>query len=74
MAWVATPVVDVVDTTGAGDAFVGAFAVGLGLGWSAARSARLGCAAAADSVTRPGTQAAFASSTQASSIVAAVTD
>ena len=32
------------DTTGAGDAFVGAFAVGLALGWDAADAARLGCA------------------------------
>lgn len=50
-----------VDTTGAGDAFVGAFAVGLGLGWAAASAARLGIACASDSVTRPGTQASFPS-------------
>ncbi|HET7493975.1 MAG TPA: ribokinase [Candidatus Limnocylindrales bacterium] len=48
-----------VDTTGAGDAFVGAFAVGLALGWSAVAAADLGCIAAADSVTRPGTQASY---------------
>ena len=53
-------VVRAVDTTGAGDAFVGAFAVGLGLGWSAEEAARLGCLAGADSVTRAGTQASYA--------------
>jgi ribokinase len=57
---VVAPVVHAVDTTGAGDAFVGAFAVGLALGWSAVGAARLGCAFAADSVTRPGTQSSFA--------------
>jgi ribokinase len=53
-------IVNAVDTTGAGDAFVGAFAVGLALGRSASDAARLGCSFAADSVTRPGTQASFA--------------
>ena len=50
-----------VDTTGAGDAFVGAFAryhaAGASLEESLARAARY----AADSVTRPGTQKAYAS-------------
>jgi ribokinase len=51
--------VDAVDTTGAGDAFVGAFAVGLALGFSPVDAARLGIACAGDSVQRPGTQASF---------------
>ncbi|HET9082909.1 MAG TPA: ribokinase [Candidatus Limnocylindrales bacterium] len=59
-SWVAAPRVDAVDTTGAGDAFVGAFAVGLASGRSAVAAVRLGCAAAADSVTRRGTQASYA--------------
>jgi ribokinase len=58
--WVAAPEVKAIDTTGAGDAFVGAFAVGLASGWSPVRAVRLGCAAAADSVTRRGTQASYA--------------
>jgi ribokinase len=58
---VASPEVRATDTTGAGDAFVGAFAVGLARGWDATVAARLGCAFAADSVTRPGTQSSFAS-------------
>lgn len=45
-----------VDTTGAGDAFNGAFAVGLLLGKDAAASARFATAAAALSVTRAGAQ------------------
>jgi ribokinase len=59
LAWIPAPSVQVVDTTGAGDAFVGAFAVGLGLGWSPVSAAALGCAAGADSVTRAGTQASY---------------
>ena len=49
-------------------AFVGAFAVGLALGWTPAAAARLGCAAAADSVTRPGTQSSFATREAAAAI------
>jgi ribokinase len=59
VSWVEAPVVDAVDTTGAGDAFVGAFAVGLASGRSAVDAVRLGCVAAADSVTRRGTQASY---------------
>ncbi len=54
-----TPVVEAVDTTGAGDAFVGAFAYGLASGWAEADAVRLGCAIAAESVLRPGTQKSF---------------
>jgi len=56
---VEAPKVAAIDTTGAGDAFVGAFAVGLALGMTAVAAARLGCAAAADSVTRLGTQTSY---------------
>ncbi len=45
----------VVETTGAGDAFNGAFAVALAEGQSLEDAARFGCATAAISVTRPGT-------------------
>jgi len=48
---VPTPDVDVVDTTGAGDAFNGAFAVALAEGATPERAARFGCAAGAASVT-----------------------
>jgi len=50
------PVVDAVDTTGAGDAFVGAFAAALAEGRDLAGAIALGQGAAALSVTRPGTQ------------------
>lgn len=45
----------VVETTGAGDAFNGAFAVALAEGADPVDAVRFGCAAAAISVTRPGT-------------------
>ena len=45
----------VVETTGAGDAFNGAFAVALAEGREAGQAVRFGCAAAGLSVTRPGT-------------------
>ncbi|MEZ4596875.1 MAG: ribokinase [Chloroflexota bacterium] len=56
---VPAPAVDVVDTTGAGDAFVGAFAYALGAGWAELAAVRLACAIASESVQRPGTQASF---------------
>ena len=47
----------VVETTGAGDAFNGAFAVALAEGRGPVEAARFGCAAASISVTRPGAAA-----------------
>jgi ribokinase len=52
---------DVVDTTGAGDAFVGAFAVGLAAGLGPVDAARLGCVAGSLSVRAAGTQRSFPS-------------
>jgi ribokinase len=71
---VETPRVTAIDTTGAGDAFVGAFAVGLALGLPAVDAARLGCAAAADSVTRLGTQTSYPDREGAAAILAAYLD
>jgi ribokinase len=64
---VAPPPAEAVDTTGAGDAFVGAFAFGLAAGMTPVRAVRLGCACASASVRRPGTQTSFptAAETQA---------
>ncbi len=45
----------VVETTGAGDAFSGGFAVALAEGMDIVSAARFGCAVAGISVTRPGT-------------------
>jgi ribokinase len=71
---VAVPPVPVrpVDTTGAGDAFVGGFAVGLARGWDPVDAARLGAAFAGDSVTRPGTQTSFATREAAAGILASI--
>jgi len=64
--------VTAVDTTGAGDAFVGAFAVGLALGLAELDAVRLGVACASDSVTRPGTQTSFPDRERAAAILARV--
>lgn len=56
------PAVDagqVVETTGAGDAFNGALAVALSEGTEVVAAARFACAAAGISVTRPGTSASM---------------
>ena len=64
----ATPV-KAVDSTGAGDAFVGSFAFGLAAGLDDVQAAQLGIACASDSVTRHGTQSSYASPEQARAIV-----
>ncbi len=53
------PAVAASDTTGAGDAFVGAFAYGLARGLDEVDAVRLGVRCASDSVQRPGTQRSF---------------
>lgn len=50
---------DVVETTGAGDAFNGGFAAALAEGMGPLEAVRLGCATAGLSVTRPGTAPAM---------------
>lgn len=66
------PIVTAADTTGAGDAFVGAFAFGLASGWPERDAVRLGCAIAADSVLRTGTQSSFPIDARCAEIVAGV--
>jgi ribokinase len=61
-----------VDTTGAGDAFVGAFAVGIATGLPELDAVRLGIACASDSVTRPGTQSSFPDPERAAAILAGI--
>lgn len=70
---VSAPVVKAIDTTGAGDAFVGAFSVGLALGYSEEVAAALGCACASASVTRLGTQSSYPTPAEAESILATIT-
>ncbi len=69
---VPAPAVTAVDTTGAGDAFVGGFAMGLAMGRDQLAAARLGCAAASDSVTRPGTQLSYPDRDRASALLASL--
>lgn len=66
---VAAPKVSAIDTTGAGDAFVGAFAVGLGLGFEPVEAIKLGCASASLSVTRKGTQSSYPSRDEAQELL-----
>jgi ribokinase len=66
------PSVKAIDTTGAGDAFVGAFAVGLALGLDDATAVRLGTECASDSVTRLGTQSSYPSIEQATALLARI--
>ena len=49
----------VVETTGAGDAFNGAFAAALSRGETPLRAVQIGCATAGLSVTRPGAAASM---------------
>jgi ribokinase len=69
VARVSAVAVQAIDTTGAGDAFVGAFACGLAAGLDELVAVRLAIACASDSVTRPGTQSSFATRVGAAEIV-----
>ena len=61
---VAAPQVEVVDSTGAGDAFIGAMAAVLGAGHDLPAAVRIAVRAGAHAVTRPGAQASFASAAE----------
>ncbi|MFD0712548.1 ribokinase [Paenibacillus sp. GCM10027626] len=54
------PTVDAKDTTGAGDAFCGAFSYGIAAGLEPLKAIELANMLASDSVTRPGTQISYA--------------
>jgi ribokinase len=68
----AAPPVQAVDATGAGDAFVGAFTIGLALGLEPLEAVRLGIACGSDSVTRPGAQSSYPDQRRAAAILASV--
>jgi len=53
------PTVSAIDTTGAGDAFVGAFSAGLANGLTPIEAVKLGVDRASDSVTKTGTQSSY---------------
>lgn len=59
----------VVETTGAGDAFNGGFAVALARGSSPAEAVRYGCAVAGISVTRPGTAPSMPSADEVAALL-----
>lgn len=59
----------VVETTGAGDAFNGGFAVGLSEGMGLVEATRFGCAVAGISVTRPGTAPAMPTRVEVDSLL-----
>ena len=69
---VAAPSVNAIDTTGAGDAFVGAFSVGLGLGFEPEQAVKLGCDSASLRVTRKGTQSSYPSRQEATQIISGI--
>lgn len=64
------PQVCVVDTTGAGDAFAGGFSFGIASGMTPEQSIRIAITVSADSVTKPGTAASYASGTVLQALLA----
>ncbi|MBX5002321.1 ribokinase [Rhizobium lentis] len=59
----------VIDTTGAGDAFLGGFATAISEGQAPVEAVRFGCATAAIAVTRPGTAPAMPSRAEISALL-----
>ena len=64
---------DVVETTGAGDAFNGGFAAALSQGSTPIEAVRFGCATAGISVTRPGTAPSMPKRAEIQQLLAATT-
>lgn len=69
---VSAPAVKAVDTTGAGDSFVGAFAYALASGFSEAEAIRLGCLCASKGVTRLGTQSSYPTAEEAAELIRSI--
>lgn len=69
---VSAPKVNAIDTTGAGDSFVGSFAFGLATGFEIEKAVKLGCACASDSVTKLGTQSSYPSKAAAASLLKSI--
>ena len=64
---------DVVETTGAGDAFNGGFAAALSQGSTPIEAVRFGCATAGISVTRPGTAPSMPKRAEIQQLLASIT-
>jgi ribokinase len=69
---VSAPVVKVVDTTGAGDSFVGAFAFALASGFGETEAIRLGSLCASMGVTRFGTQSSYPTVVEAAELIRSI--
>ena len=67
---ISAPEAKVIDTTGAGDAFLGAFAFGLASGLTPVEAAKLSVACASASVERLGTQSSYLSREDAAALAA----
>jgi ribokinase len=67
---IAAPRVKAVDTTGAGDSFLGAFSFGLASGLAPDRAAELAVACASASVQKAGTQSSYLSRDEAAALAA----
>jgi ribokinase len=63
-----TKSVDAVDTTGAGDCFIGSFSYALGCGLDPASAAQFACRIASISVTRKGAQSSYPSAAEISTL------
>ena len=69
---VGAPAVTAVDTTGAGDSFVGAFAFAIASGFSEAQAIQLGCLCASKGVTRRGTQSSYPTVDEAAELIRSI--
>jgi len=65
---ISTESVNAVDTTGAGDCFIGSFAYALGCGLDPASAAQFACRIASISVTRKGAQSSYPSAAEISTL------
>jgi ribokinase len=63
------PSVSAIDTTGAGDAFIGAFAFGMAMAYPEETAMRLAIECASDSVTRRGTQTSYPDHSRSQEII-----
>jgi ribokinase len=63
-----TELVNAVDTTGAGDCFIGSFSYALGCGLDPASAAQFACRIASISVTRKGAQSSYPSAAEISTL------
>jgi ribokinase len=66
---IAAAKVNAIDTTGAGDAFIGAFAFALANKWSETDALKLACQSASQSVTKKGTQTSYPTKEEAQIIL-----